>query len=407
MSNHRIQILEDRCTGCGLCVKACPFGAISLRERKAVIDYDACTLCGACASVCRKFNAIEVQGDTRRGPTGQSDVWVVCETDESGDALAHVSRELLGAATRLAGELKVGVGAVLVGHGLDAVVEEAGRFGAARIFVADAPELAVYRDEPYAAILANLIRRETPEIILGGATAVGRALLPRVAVMVHAGLTADCTELSIDPETGLLLQTRPAFGGNILATITCEQHRPQMATVRPGVLPDPAPLVTRASEPAHSEVVRVPLVAADLRSAIEWLGFTPKARGGVDLREAEIIVAAGYGVGGPDGVDLVARFAEKIGGVLGATRAVVDAGWVEYAHQVGQTGTTVQPKLYIACGLSGAIQHIVGMQSSDKIIAINKDPEAPIFDYADVAVVGDVLEIVPKLLALGAGSPLP
>ncbi len=399
MSNHRIQILEDRCTGCGLCVKACPFGAISLRERKAIIDYDACTLCGACASVCRKFNAIEVKGDTRCGPTGQNDVWVICETDESGSALAHVSRELLGAATRLAGELKVGVGAVLVGHGLDVVAEEAGRFGAARIFVADAPELAVYRDEPYAAILANLIRRETPEIILGGATAVGRALLPRVAVLVHTGLTADCTELSIDPETGLLLQTRPAFGGNILATITCEQHRPQMATVRPGVLPDPAPSVTRASEPAHFEVVRVPLVATDLRSAIEWLGFTPKARGGVGLREAEIVVTAGYGVGGLDGVGMVAKFAEKIGGVLGATRAVVDAGWVEYAHQVGQTGTTVQPKLYIACGVSGAIQHIVGMQSSDKIIAINKDPEAPIFDYADVAVVADVLEIVPKLLA--------
>jgi electron transfer flavoprotein alpha subunit len=232
-----------------------------------------------------------------------------------------------------------------------------------------------------------------PRILLGGATAVGRALLPRVAVEVHTGLTADCTQLEIDPDSGLLLQTRPAFGGNLLATITCAAHRPQMATVRPGVFPAPPP------DPARTgEIVRVPVPAAWCAPSCAWLAYRPRAAADLDLRSAEVIVAAGFGVGGPKGVALVQELAVALGGVLGASRAVVDAGWVSYPHQVGQTGITVQPRLYVACGVSGAIQHLVGMQNSATIVAINRDPEAPILRMADIALAGDLFEIIPELL---------
>lgn len=322
--------------------------------------------------------------------TASREVWVFGETLTSG-SLTHVAAELLGAASDLAAATGGTVCAVLIGDSLVRGIAEAGAFGASRVYVAESASLARYDDERYAAILAELIRQHRPAILLGGATAIGRALLPRVAVLVHTGLTADCTQLAIDPKTGLLLQTRPAFGGNLMATITCASHRPQMATVRPGVLKAPAPQSGR-----QAEVIRVPV--GDLPSHLRWLEFRPRTRKGVDLRSAEIIVTAGFGCGGPPGVKLVAQLAEALGGVLGASRAVVDAGWVEYPHQVGQTGMTVQPKLYVACGVSGAIQHLVGMQNSETIVAINKDSEAPIFRHADVAVTGDLLEVIPELL---------
>ena len=391
MSKRGIRILEDKCRGCTLCVKACPFGAMHMKDRKAVIDYDACTLCGACVSVC-KFDAIEKTGAAAGPRAARGDVWVYCEREVEHDRLAPVSLELLGLARNLAATLGVRACGVLLGHGLERSIEQAGEAGADLVHVAEHPALARFDDVVHAKVLAGLVRERDPEILLGGATAVGRALLPRLAVDLHTGLTADCTELDIDPETGLLRQTRPAFGGNILATITCENHRPQMATVRPAVLPLPAPQVGR-----RAKVVPVPL--ADLpKPSFEWLSFAPRAAGGVDLREAEIIVSAGYGTGGAEGVKLVARLAEALGGVLGSSRPTVDAGWVPYAHQVGQTGSTVQPRLYVACGISGAIQHVVGMQNAETIVAINRDPDAPIFQYADYALVGDLFVIIPAIL---------
>jgi len=319
-------------------------------------------------------------------------VWVFCETRPDG-TLAHVARELLGAATTLAGQLGTGVGGVLIGAGVAGAAREAIACGAGRVYLADDPAYAEFDDVRFARLLGRLIREYAPDILLGGATAIGRALLPRVAVETHTGLTADCTRLEIDPVSKLLQQTRPAFGGNLLATIICEKFRPQMATVRPGVFPAAAP------DPARrGQVIRIPGAAALGESALRWLEFRPRPRGDVDLRSAEIVVTAGYGTGGAKGVELAAALARALGGVLGASRAVVDAGWVTYPHQVGQTGTTVQPKLYIACGVSGAIQHIVGMQNSEMIVAINKDPQAPVFRFADVAIVGDLFDVIPEIL---------
>jgi electron transfer flavoprotein alpha subunit len=366
-----------------------------MEGKQAVIDYERCTLCGACVSICERFGAIVDQGGASlaapSGPRGE--VWVFCEPEPEHGGLMPVSRELLGLAPSLAATLGVEPAAVLLGHGLADCARECIAYGARKVYLADAPALARYDDRCWSQVLAGLVREHRPEILLGGATAIGRALLPRVAVEIHTGLTADCTELSVDAATGLLQQTRPAFGGNILATITCEHYRPQMATVRPAVLPRPQP------DPGRQGVVMPVAVAVEsLPPALEWLRFVPRGPAGVDLREAEIIVTAGYGVGGPEGVKLVAALATALGGVLGASRAVVDAGWLPYAHQVGQTGVTVQPKLYVACGLSGAIQHVVGMQNSTTIVALNRDPQAPIFRAADYAVVGDLFELIPALL---------
>lgn len=391
----RIRILAERCRGCRLCVNACPFGAIRMEGKKAVIDYDRCTLCGACVPICKRFGAIADAGGAAPAVAARrrGEVWVFCEPEPEHGGLMPVSRELLGLAPVLAEALGVAPAAILIGDELEACARECIAYGARTVYLAEAPELARYDDRRWAAVLADLVRSRQPEILLGGATAIGRALLPRVAVEVHTGLTADCTDLAIDPTTGLLQQTRPAFGGNILATITCERHRPQMATVRPAVLPRP-----QADPARQGRVERVPVDPTRLPPALDWVRFVPRPGSNVDLREADVIVSAGYGVGGPAGVRLAAELATALGGVLGASRAVVDAGWLPYAHQVGQTGVTVQPKVYVACGISGAIQHVVGMQNSGMIVAINRDPQAPIFQMADYAVVADVLEVIPLLL---------
>lgn len=334
------------------------------------------------------------------GRHGLGECWVFCELGTDG-GLAHVSRELLGAARRLVLISGRGVGAVVLGSDTARAAREAVACGADRVYVMDDPTLARFDDERVSACLCRLVLDAMPAILLGGATAVGRAVLPRLAVAVHTGLTADCTRLDIDPDSGRLLQTRPAFGGNVLATIVCERHRPQMATVRPGVFPAPLADAQRVGE-----IIRLPAPAA-VPERLRWLAFRPRAEGEVDLRAAEVIVTAGYGAGGPAGVELVRRLAHALGGAVGASRAVVDAGWLSYPHQVGQTGTTVQPKLYVACGVSGAIQHIVGMQNSATIVAINKDPDAPVFQYADVALVGDVLEVIPELLRVLAAGGAP
>ncbi len=319
------------------------------------------------------------------------DVWVVAEV--LGGAIQDVTYELLGAARRLADARGGKVGCVVIGSGVADQVDACFHHQADVCYVTDDPSLKEFIDETESRVLCRLIEKHKPEIVICAATSRGRALIPRAAVVTNCGLTADCTGLDIDPETGVLLQTRPAFGGNIMATIKSEQHRPQMATVRPRVMNAPEPDTGRTGE-----VVTEPLEEDDKTKLKRIVDVVHDAAGGVKLADAEFIITGGRGVKGPEGFQVLEDLARHIGGAVGASRAAVDAGWIPYAHQVGQTGQTVQPRVYMACGVSGQIQHLVGMQSSDFIIAINKDAEAPLMSLADVAIVGDLFEVIPALI---------
>jgi electron transfer flavoprotein alpha subunit len=260
------------------------------------------------------------------------------------------------------------------------------------VYLVEAPQLANFQDEPYTNVLVNLIKKYKPEIVLCGATFIGRSLIARVAIKVDTGLTADCTGLDIDTEKKLLLQTRPAFGGNIMATIICTNQRPQMATVRHKVFVQPMPDKTR-----KGKVVKEQFPLSELASRTQLVDIIEEVENLVNLAEADIIVSGGRAMGGHDNFKMLEELAQVLGAAVGSSRAAVDAGWMPYSHQVGQTGRTVAPKLYIACGISGQIQHLVGMQSSKVIVAINKDPDAPIFKVATYGIVGDVFQIVPAL----------
>lgn len=320
-------------------------------------------------------------------------IWVLIEQE---DGTAHpVSWELLGAARRLAGELDAQesvVEAVLLGHALGAIAQQALRYGAQRVHLIDDPVLATYRNLPYAAGISRLVEDYRPEVFLIGATSLGRDLASAIATRVETGLTADCTELAIDPKLGILAATRPTFGGNLMATILCRKHRPQMATVRPRVLPMPEPLAEVAGE-----IRRASLGMVEEEIPVRRLRLLP-ATERLDLEYAEVIVAGGRGLGGPDGLPLLERLAAVLGGVVAVSRPLVDAGWISADHQVGQTGKTVRPKLYVAAGISGALQHRVGMSGAGFVLAINSDPEAPIFQIADLGIVGDLYEVIPALI---------
>jgi len=266
-------------------------------------------------------------------------------------------------------------------------------YGADRVYRVEAPELAAFTDDAYGNVLEDLIRAHKPEIVLAGATAIGRSFIPRVATMLGTGLTADCTDLAIRAEDGVLLQTRPAFGGNIMATIVCPRTRPQMATVRPMVMKAKPYDGSRAGE-----IIEVNPDPSRIASRVKVLRFVQEEDDKVNICERDIVVAGGRGMESDKGFKLIRELAETVDGAVGASRAAVDSGWITYPHQVGQTGKTVCPKLYVACGISGAIQHTVGMRSADVIIAINKDAAAPIFDVATYGVVGDAFEILPKLV---------
>ncbi|HTY08997.1 MAG TPA: electron transfer flavoprotein subunit alpha [Candidatus Edwardsbacteria bacterium] len=387
-----IEILQDKCVGCGACLPSCPYGAISLQDNLAVIDDDKCTLCGACVASCG-FDAILLRKDVREEKADLSaykGVWVFAE--QKNGEVQGISYELLGEGRKLADTLGVELSAVILGKDIGEAIKELGYRGADKVYAVAHPELEHFHDEPYSRILSDLIRTHKPEIVLCGASTIGRALIPRVAIQIHTGLTADCTGLAIDEERRILLQTRPAFGGNIMATIICPNHRPQMATVRHKVMKEPA------RDPSKkAEVITTSYDSATLSSRTSVEKVVEEATNLIKLTDADIIVSGGRGLKGPENFSLIEGLARAIGGAVGASRAAVDAGWIPYSHQVGQTGKTVAPKLYIACGISGAIQHLVGMQSSDCIIAINKDPDAPIFKVANYGIVGDLFEVVPAL----------
>ena len=390
-----IKIINEKCTGCKLCISSCPFSAIDVKNKKASIDLDKCTFCGACIEAC-KFDAIVLtkispsEIDFPKKIEEHKDVWIFCE--QKNGVVQSVAYELLGKGRELADTLGVDLCGVLLGENMKQAAQEIIHRGANKVYLVDSPKLKHYQDEPYSKVLSKLIKQYKPEIVLCGATSIGRSLISRVAIAIHAGLTADCTGLDIDKKERLLLQTRPAFGGNIMATIICPNHRPQMSTVRHKVMKE-----AEINNHRRGKIIEDSFDEDTYSSRTKLLDIVEEIEETVNLTEADIIISGGRGLQKPENFKLIEGLAKVLGGAVGASRAAVDSGWKTYSHQVGQTGKTVCPKIYIACGISGQIQHLVGMQSSKIIVAINKDPHAPIFSVTTYGIVGDLFEILPEL----------
>lgn len=434
-----MEVVIDReaCVGCGLCVKACPEGYEIDDEVKAVVKNPEAACVREGAEAC-PTGAIKVSGEpapaseappasegipeapTEPAPEGAPEapsapeIELVTETapastaeparlgdskgvmvfaEQRGGELKKVSIELLGRGRCLADDLGVELAAALLGHSVEGMADELIARGADKVYLIQDPRLENYNTSCYAKAMIELINAQRPEIVLYGATHIGRDLAPRIAKRLNTGLTADCTELTIDEETRLLLQTRPAFGGNIMATIMCPDHRPQMATVRPGIMkelePDPS---------ATGEVVDFDGKLDDSDVMTRIIEIIKERKQVANLEEAKFIVSGGRGVGGEEGFKTIRALADVLGAEVGGSRVAVEKGWIAKDHQVGQTGKTVRPMLYVACGISGSIQHRAGMQNSEFIVAINKDPGAQIFTVADIGIVGDLFEVIPVLI---------
>lgn len=306
--------------------------------------------------------------------------------------LSGVGYELIGKGKELAAARDAEVTAVLMGSNVTPLAEKLARYGADRVIVVDDSALELYMTEPYVQAMTEIVKSYLPEIVLFGATAIGRDLAPRVSARIHTGLTADCTKLEINPDDGNLMMTRPAFGGNIMATILCPEHRPQMATVRPGVMQRISPI-----ENPSCPVVDFKVSGLALSQNVEIVEVIKKVSEKMDIMDAKVLISGGRGMGGPENFAILEDLADVLGGTVSSSRASVDAGWQDKDRQVGQTGKTVRPNLYIACGISGAIQHLAGMEESDVIIAVNTDASAPIFDVADYGIVGDAMKVIPLL----------
>ena len=385
-----VWIEVDLCNGCQRCLKACPYGAVEMRDGKACI-LKQCTSCGSCLEVCKQ-KAIQTDMEPRTIPDfkDRKGVWVFAE--QRGGDLSPVSLELLGKAQELARDIGEDVSALLLGSKVGGLARKLMEYGADKVYLAESVSLKDYRTNSYTKVIQELIEKYKPNILLMGATHIGRDLAPRVSRRVGVGLTADCTELSIDPDEGILLQTRPAFGGNVMATIANRYSRPQMATVRPGVME----ALKRAGHKGQVVKHKVSLTQKEIGTRI--LEKVKEKKKGVQLADAKVIVAGGRGVGDAEGFKVLKRLAVLMGGEIAGTRVAVEEGWIPVEHQVGQTGQSVRPELYIACGISGAIQHRAGMMNARYIIAINKDPRAPIFHVADWGIVADLNEVVPEMI---------
>jgi len=387
-----LRIERKKCTACGICETCCAFGAIKVVDDCAVVN-ESCTLCGACVENC-PVEALSIEtADKRRQADVGSYAGIMVFAEYRHGKVAPVSYELLGIGRKLADTRRVKLSVVLPGGRVAAHADSLIAAGADTVLLAEDPMLEQFREDVYGEVLKQVIGEYKPEVVLAGATAIGRSLMPYVANAIDAGLTADCTQLEIREADGMLLQTRPAFGGNIMATIECPHTRPQMATVRPKVMAPATP------DPGRSgEIIQVPIPARCLQSRIEVLESVLNLEDQVNIQEVETLVAGGRGLDSAKGFTLIRALASELGGAVAASRAAVDSGWIPYPHQVGQTGKTVSPKLYIACGISGAVQHAVGMQSAEIVVAINRDSAAPIFDIATYGVVGDLFEVIPQLI---------
>lgn len=387
-----ISIDKSKCTGCKLCIKSCPHSAIQVTDKKAEIDLTLCTLCGLCIGSCKKEKAISFSKLSRYDKTQLSQysgITVFIET--FNDSICPISIEILSEARKLAQKSDIEVIALLIGDKIE--YNSLYHYGADEIVLYKSHKFINFRNELFTDIVVDYIHNHKPAIFLAGATSIGRSFIPRVATEVRSGVTADCTKLEISKKDTLLLGTRPAFGGNLMATIICENSRPQFATIRQHVMKVEKPDLKRKGKitiinnftPKSNPISRITEIIEDNAS-------------NSSITEADIIVAGGLGIGSKENFEQIIKLADILGGAYAASRSAVDLGWAPYSHQVGQTGKTVNPKLYIAIGISGAIQHVAGMQSSDYIIAINSDPNAEIFNIADAGFIGDALEILPNLI---------
>ena len=390
MTDSGEPIIETgKCIGCQKCVKICPAAAIEMfltAEERKILD-ELARVTGAAA----EEEPDEEAAALARKLAEYRGVWVFVEQTEGEPA--KVSWELLGVGADLARSLGVELCALVIGAQVEPLCEEAFEYGATKAYLLDAPVYKYYRTEAYVEGCCHLIEKYKPEVILMGATGMGRDLAGAIATRVATGLTADCTGLAIDDKRNLM-QTRPAFGGNIMATIMCDKYRPQMSTVRPNVMPMP-----ERKDGTKGTIIRDPFTVTEesvLTKVIEIIRDS-HSKSAVDITGAEFIISGGRGMMAPENFAILQELADELGGVVGASRSAVDAGWMAGDRQVGQTGKTVRPKIYIACGISGAIQHLVGMQDSDMVIAINRDSSAPIFEVATYGIVGDLFQIVPAI----------
>ncbi|MCH3962722.1 MAG: electron transfer flavoprotein subunit alpha [Clostridium sp.] len=400
-------IVGDSCIGCQSCISNCPVGALEMNgEDKLTVNAEKCIDCGKCISICpvsalnnpdnKKNNKIVLQErSSLKSPIKSCDntegIWVFAEQLEG--ELASVTLELIGESKKLASKLNVIVSAVLFGDKVENLVSVLFEYGADKVYLVDNPVFHFYRAETYSKAFCYLIDKYKPEILLIGATTTGRDLAGAVATSMKTGLTADCTKLDIDLEKGILLASRPAFGGNIMATIVCKDRRPQMATVRPRVMKMPEPKLDR-----RGFIIREKFTIDESSLRTKVLEIVRQKSEDVRLEDAKIIVCGGRGVQNEEGFMLLEKLARVLGGVVAGSRGAVDKGLIDYRHQVGQTGQTVSPKLYFAIGISGAVQHVIGMQGAETIVAVNTDKECPMMKLATYSIAGDLFEVLPKMI---------